>query len=391
MSVQNKNITPIIQSLLLISSFVFIVFTAHELAFISKLQDLSIYWTAAHTWLIGENPYELSRHQEYVSGEVGFINLTNATLKVWSPPYFLVPMSLFAIWNITVAKLIFIALLLAQVLIWTYKVIKLAANSNQSNNPLLFFTKISGYLGAFPIWVWASAFFWGGMGILSALAPLLMTFVKGFGAVWHWTIFWLLLSLKPHIAFFGSLFILYALPKEARIRSLKGFGLASAIILSVLTLYSPQVFSQYLSLDASVVNQFISYTSTLNRVIGDLGFPREVYYIVAGGFFVLCAWFLKRPIRLDSLSEIIALSIIVNHIGLFASPYAWAHDYQVAAGWLWATLVLGITKGPLSWLNLSCLISFNLATLIDAEGIVTYLWWLLSILNVVQIYRTKKI
>lgn len=389
MSAPNSDQTTKTKIGLLICSLIFIVFIAYELSSISRLQDLSIYWTAAHTWLTGENPYDLARHQEYVTGEVGFINLSHATLKVWSPPYFLVPMIPFAIWDLDIAKLIFISLLLIQVIGWIYRVLELVVRTTATSSRLAMFTKVLAYVAALPFWVWISTFFWGGMGILSGLAPLMMTFVQGFGAIWHWMIFWFLLSLKPHIAFFGALFILCALPKDARIRALKGFGLASALILAVLILYSPQVFSQYFSLDASVVNKYIVYTSTLHGILTDLSLPKSLYYLIAIGFYITLACFLKRPIRLNSLSEILALSILVNHICLFISPYAWAHDYQVAAGWLWATLVLGGSRRYLAWLNLAFLISFNVSILLGSSELLPPLWWLLSMLNLVNIYRSR--
>jgi hypothetical protein len=389
MSVLNKIRIKKIESLLIIISIIIIFFAAYKLAAIAKLQDFSIYWMAAHTWLGGKNPYDLIWHHEYVTGEVGLIDSTKNTLKVWSPPYFLVPMILFGIWDLFTAKIFFITILLAQAFILAYRVINSIIISNRISNPVLLFPKIIVYLSALPIWLWASAFFCGGMGILSALAPLFMTFVRGYGAIWHWAVFWLLLSLKPHIAFFGSLFILCALPKDARIRSLKGFGIACVVIMSVLTIYSPQVFSQYLSLDASIVNEYIVSTSTLNRLIRFLGCPPEVYYALAGGFLVVFFCLLKRPPRLHSLSEIIAFSILVNQILLFASPYAWTHDYQVSAGWLWATFTLGITSGPLAWLNLVSMISFNFLNLFGLEHLAMVLWWYLSIVNFVKIYKTK--
>ncbi len=354
-------------------------------------QDFSIYHQATSLWLEGKNPYILPAHQSYLEGYIGEMSpVTNISMRVLAPPYFLITMTPFALLSIAVAKKFYLILLFLGFFLWfwlTVRELNRYQSTDRNYQPL-------AWLGAVltqPFFIWQVGVSWGGMGILSTLGVFLLTRFKNYGSLLGWALFWFLLSLKPHIFIYGALFLLLKLSSRVRYQNFIAFLLVFSCINCFLWLYSPEVFKNFFdSLAFNIASSLQYKNDTLLGLLLRLSVPREVAISILLLVGIPLVALAIRPIKINSFQEIVALAILFNTAGLFLSFYGWAHDFQSSAGWFWATLVLGIRSGWLYWTNIAGLLLINIAYLISHSYYVAVFqgaWWVLVMVNLLAIYR----
>lgn len=174
-----------------LAGVVAVVWLASKLAPLFILQDFSIYWRATKEWLHGANPYDLPPHTQYVSGEFGELDRLVSTLKVWSPPTFLLAMVPFSISSLEFGKSLYLSLVILTTWGWlalTYRSI-CDAYALKGVIPTL-----AGAFLALLIFPWSPTIDmlrWGGVSVLSSMAFLIIAYSSSL-STGAWTVVFIL-------------------------------------------------------------------------------------------------------------------------------------------------------------------------------------------------------
>lgn len=404
MSAQNRSETDPYRGVSLILLTILVSPIAIYCAARFVLHDFSIYWYASARWLAGGNPYELPDLISYLSGDVGGKESNVEILKVWAPPYFLLMMSPFAALSIDVAKMLYLTVLLGSLAGW------ISLTSQELTSGVLsrrVWDSLKYLVVSVLVLPWCipkSALTWGGMSLLASTAFLLLATTRNSPTFFRWFLFWLLVSIKPHVVFGAAVAFMILLPSRERWRSLIALGAAGVLFGLVLLTYSPQVFDQFLALDSSVVRVYQVYTQTLVGGLLKLEMSVEASYLVSGSLWLLSLVPLLKMRRASmDFREIVAVALIFNTLSLYLSPYAWMHDYQSALGLLWATWVLVVRTGRLAVCNIALILAINLAQIPlciyfvgphaiipVGENVCAVLYAMLSCINIIWISKNPR-
>jgi len=322
-----------------LAGVVAVVWLASKLAPLFILQDFSIYWRATKEWLGGGNPYDLPPHTQYVSGDLGGLDRLVTTLKVWSPPTFLLAMVPFSISSLEFGKSLYLSLVILTTWGWlalTYRSI-CEAYALKGVLPTL-----AGAFIALLVFPWSPTIDmlrWGGMSLLSSLAFLIIASSPALSTR-AWTVIFILFSLKPHPAALAVLTLLVIISPKERLQILGGAGLALLVALTPL-LSQTSLIQLYNSLPFDVVNDYRVVTDTLSGKLLGLGSTTLIATIVSAGYWAVSLVLTKRASRgVPDRPHKLALIMLITPLSTYFAPYAWQHDYVICGGFLWACFVL---------------------------------------------------
>lgn len=322
-----------------LAGVVAVVWLASKLAPLFILQDFSIYWRATKEWLHGANPYDLPPHTQYVSGEFGGLDRLVSTLKVWSPPTFLLAMVPFSISSLEFGKSLYLSLVILTTWGWLALTYRSICDAYALKGVL---PTLAGAFLALLIFPWSPTIDmlrWGGMSVLSSMAFLIIAYSSSL-STGAWTVVFILFSLKPHPAALAVLALILIISPKERLQLLGGAGLALLVALTPL-LSQTSLIQLYNSLPFDVVNDYRHATDTLSGILLGLGSTTLIATIVSAGCCAVSLVLTKRASRgVADRPRKLALIMLITPLSTYFAPYAWQHDYVICGGFLWASFAL---------------------------------------------------
>jgi hypothetical protein len=348
------------------------------------LQDLSIYWKACSQWIAGHSAYALPHQSGYVQGWGGIDAAFGETLAVWSAPIFLVPASIFGIWELATAKSIYLAATCFVVGAFTLSIrdsIRLLIKQTGQGGEVL--VKVVGPTVLFPLPPLLEHLSWGGMSVLSALAVVLLVTFKDRGFV-LWLIALLLFALKPHPCALLVLGWFAGARREEQRTMLWAFVVASALLILPIVL-EPMILFEFLKLDLTIPFFYQNRTATLTGILRGFEFVPVVSFALGTSLLSLILVSILKNKTFFTSEELPWLMMLLSPLSVFLCPYAWGHDYFICGGWAASIFFFKLYDRPLGFLGLILLPLSTLSMLESLRdtlaGPVTGGWWAIFALS----------
>lgn len=302
------------------------IFVSSKIAPLLYLQDLSIYWKAAHNFVHGLNPYDLPSHTEYITGRYGWVTPPSGILKVWGAP--ITFSTIFPLGYLTLeqAKIVSLSLIIIFIVftISTFSKLFLSELLCNTKVALLFFLWLL-------IWMFPVVYqmiMWGGVSWIMlpslALSLQLLNSKKIFLA--GLSLFPMVF--KPQLLIVVICYVIVWVIREKRFLFILGAGLALLASILIVYIINPAAFSYYGALDLSLpYGTYFNRTTTVGGLLVFLGFKQSVMTMF-GPLLILALVVIiysfknskKNYFSVDSAVQLLPMSIM-------ASPYSWAHDY----------------------------------------------------------------
>jgi hypothetical protein len=294
-------------------------------------RDFLAYWSAAHLFIYGDNPYDQTAMRALQQSTIpGIISPGDTVINAWNPPWLILIMSplgalpyplAFPIWTF------FNVLLLGLIIIISWQMCGHARSS-------------SGILIAF-----VASYIYGGTISYLAIGQITVFVLLGIVlSVWwldHQADFLagavlLLTLIKPQISYFFLVIILIWVIKYRRWKVIEGLAIAVVTTLIIFWIFDPSWVKDYLMLITSLPFSSL-YTSTIGSFFASI-YHTNIFY-----FSPIILVFLIKPIlRIQERDGWLTSVNLALLISLPLSPYGFSFDQIViipsivqVISWLW--------------------------------------------------------
>jgi hypothetical protein len=293
--------------------------------------DFSAYWSAAHLFITGDNPYDqvaMTSLQQSISTE-GY-SQGGSSLNVWNPPWLILILAPLGVLPYKIAFLTWFfcnTVVIGIIIIISWQ---MCAGTQRSRGILITF--IAGFL-------FAETLSYLVIGQITGLVSLGMVL-----AIW-----WLdhkvdllagavllLTLIKPQISFFFLLILMIWILQNRRWKVIIGLIIALSTTLIIFWIIDPSWIKDYFSLISNLPYSS-TYTSTFGSFIASI-FHINIFYFSALILILLIKPFL-HIVRRDGWLTTMNLSLLVS---LPLSPYGFSFDQIVilpsivqVIAWLW--------------------------------------------------------